>query len=146
MIVDELLNVAALLLLRLCRPVTAHAVLMHLGRPLPSRRSLDEARKKVAGLSARGTCLSRALAVAARTPSADVVIGIRGNGNAGFRAHAWLEVEGWSLDSLAHEQYEEITRLRGPGGPSRREQCQGGGHLNVLRPCPGSGPAPGRPT
>jgi hypothetical protein len=40
----------------------------------------------------RGTCLSRAMAVAARIPDATVVIGLD-KSDSGF-AHAWVEVNG----------------------------------------------------
>ncbi len=43
-----------------------------------------------------GTCLTRSLTVAARTPGASVAIGgTRTNG--AFRAHAWVELEGEPL-------------------------------------------------
>ena len=113
MIVDALLNLTARVLLRTCAPRTAHAVLMQVGRTLPPLRSTDEVRRAAARLNAAGgTCLSRALAVAARRPSADVVIGVQPQTHANLLAHAWLEIEGVPLRP-SDPAGQEITRLRG---------------------------------
>jgi hypothetical protein len=97
MIVDRLLNAAALLLLRTCRPLEAHRVLGRIGRVLPVRTTRDELSRAAAGLGASGTCLSRSLALAARAPSAEVVLGVHPQANGGFMAHAWVEIDGQPL-------------------------------------------------
>jgi hypothetical protein len=54
-------------------------------RPLSDAEARDVARR----LKRRGTCLSRALTIAARVPGAEIVIG-RNEGRR-FSAHAWVE-------------------------------------------------------
>jgi hypothetical protein len=41
--------------------------------------------------------LSRSLALAARAPNAEVVLGVRPEANGGFMAHAWVELDGRPL-------------------------------------------------
>ena len=49
-------------------------------------------------VSGRGTCLSRALWIAARCPGAEVVIGVRRpSPNDPLRAHAWVEMNGRTI-------------------------------------------------
>ncbi len=115
MISDWLLNVLALALLRACSPLTAHAVVRRIAAllpELPERRTPDAVLRAMSALRApRGTCLSRSLAMAARTPGADIVIGVtRGDGGA-LVAHAWLEVDGAPLDP-SDPVGREIARLR----------------------------------
>jgi hypothetical protein len=114
MTTDELLNLAARVFLRAFRPLTAHAVLMKLGRGLPQRTSREDVRRAASALAGQGTCLSRALAIAATAPGADVVIGVRPEGEAQILAHAWLEVDGEPLDQ-ADPVGQEIARLPGRG-------------------------------
>jgi hypothetical protein len=120
MITDELLNLAARILLRTCTPLTAHAVLVRVGRRLPQRHTSEDVSHAASGLRARGTCLSRALAIAARAPRADVVIGVQPEGGEGLLAHAWVEVDGVPLDP-ADPMGREIARLRGSHGSQSRE-------------------------
>jgi hypothetical protein len=109
-IADELLNLAARLLLRGCSPLTAHAVLMRIGRALPQRLARDDVRRAARELEGRGSCLSRAMAIAARAPFADVVIGVRPEGGGDLFAHAWIEMDGEPLDP-SHPAGREIARL-----------------------------------
>jgi len=51
----------------------------------------DEAADSFAQQLRHGTCLSRAIAVAARLPAADVVIGSRRSADGKAFAHAWVE-------------------------------------------------------
>jgi hypothetical protein len=60
----------------------------------------------------RGTCLSRAIAIAARAPDAELVIGVARPDGERFFAHAWLELEGESLDR-SDVVVSEIARLGG---------------------------------
>lgn len=110
MIADELLNLAARVLLRVCQPLTAHSALLEIGRYLPQRRTPGEVRKAALALRLRGTCLSRALTVAARAPHADVVIGVRRE-HSSLLAHAWIELDDGPL--FGSEPIGiEIARLR----------------------------------
>jgi hypothetical protein len=112
MSVDDLLNIGARLLLRVCSPLQAHALLMRIGRALPQRHTRAEVRVAASRLGPKGTCLSRALALAARSPSADVVIGVRPEGDRSVFAHAWVEMDGEPLDST-HPAGSEIARMHG---------------------------------
>ena len=97
--------------MRLGSPRSAHRVVRAVGRALPALDA-SEATRVAAGLAGRGTCLSRALALAARLPGAEVVIGARRPGVDGaFTAHAWLERDGVALASDA-EGHRELARLR----------------------------------
>jgi len=96
-------------------PHTTHKVLVRAGTWLPQIKSPDEARVVARSLVRHGTCLSRSLALAARAPSADVVIGVcpPGPGPAPLQAHAWIEMNGAPIDP-GDVSGEEIARLRGP--------------------------------
>jgi hypothetical protein len=109
-----MLNLTARVLIRLFPPVTAHAMMRQIGRLMPPRNTLEELGRAVSELDGRGSCLSRSLAIAARAPRADVVIGVRPEGGAGLHAHAWVEVDGRPLHPL-DPSGEEIARLRGRG-------------------------------
>jgi hypothetical protein len=105
-------------LLRVCSPLRAHALLVRIGALFPELRTPDEARLAFQGLSGRGTCLSRALAIAARAPTADVVIGVSPRGNAPLLAHAWIEMDGLPLDP-SEVVGTAIARLGGPRSATR---------------------------
>jgi hypothetical protein len=116
MIADELLNTAARLLLRTCRPLQAHAVLMQLGRVFPAHRTRAKMRLIASQLHPRGTCLSRSLAIVARAPTAAVVIAVQPLDGATLTAHAWVEFDGEPLDP-SEPTGSEIARLPGRSGP-----------------------------
>jgi hypothetical protein len=112
MIVDRALNLGACVLLRTCSLPRAHAALRFVGRFLPRRSARAELAEAGAALAGRGTCLSRALAVAARAPASDLVIGVQREGATKLAAHAWLELDGLPV-SLGDPWGQEIYRLRG---------------------------------
>jgi hypothetical protein len=85
-IVDQLLHALAYGALRVLGPERAKRGVGRLGALLP-KLDVKEARCRHASLW-RGTCLSRAIAIAARVPGARVVIGV-GPG-APLWAHAWV--------------------------------------------------------
>jgi hypothetical protein len=74
-------------------------------------RSVDDARVAANSLDRQGTCLSRALAVAARLEGGEVVIGVDARG--AVMAHAWVEVEGRPLRA-EDPRGGEIARLIQP--------------------------------
>jgi Transglutaminase-like superfamily len=119
---DDLLNLAARVLLRVYTPSTVHLLMTNVGRLLPKRDTAAEVRAAAARLRPRGTCLTRALALAARSPHADVIIGVKPNGRKGIDAHAWIEVDGMPLHS-SDPSGEEIARLRGMGVGRKRGFC-----------------------
>jgi hypothetical protein len=100
-------------LLRVLPPLRAHALLLRIGRRLPEIRTPEEARAASAKLGRLGSCLSRALTVAARAPTADVVIGVAPTGASPLFAHAWLEMSGHPVDP-SDVAGAAIARLRGP--------------------------------
>ena len=120
MIADELLNLAARVLLRAWSPSTVHAWLTRIGQVLPQRRTPADVRAAASRLRPKGTCLTRALAVAARAPRADVVIGVRPEGRGSIHAHAWIEVEGEPLYP-SDPSGLEIARLRAREATPSRE-------------------------
>ncbi len=116
MIRDLALLAAAHGLLRVLPPLRAHALLLRIGTLWPEIRSAEEAREASAQLVGFGTCLSRAMAVAARTPAADVVIGVAPRRASTLFAHAWLEMGGVPVD-LSEVAGAAIARLHGPRSP-----------------------------
>jgi len=118
MMADLGLTLVARGLLHVCSPLRAHALLVRMGALLPQLRTPAEARQAVQALRGRGTCLSRSLAVAARAPAADVVIGVAPRGHAPLMAHAWVEMDGAPLDP-SDVSGTVIARLRGPRSTTR---------------------------
>jgi hypothetical protein len=95
---DEALHAVARLLLRLTSPQRAREILGHVGTFLPAHETRSDMLRAHARLQKRGTCLTRSLAVAARAPEVDLVIGITSGAGLGIRAHAWLELSGEPID------------------------------------------------
>jgi hypothetical protein len=112
--VDEVLLLTARVLLRACSPQMAHRIMRGLGRSLPPLTSRAEVQRAVQGLRGPGSCLSRALAIAARSEASEVVIGVEWIDEK-FHAHAWLEIDGAPLDP-ADPRGREIARLAHPAG------------------------------
>ncbi len=110
MLENHLLHVLARVALRAATPLRAMRMVELAGAWLPPL-SPDEALIVAKALEGRGTCLSQSLAIAARLPSAEVVIG--GSRVAGhpFSAHAWVEREGEAI-SATHGRFHEITRIK----------------------------------
>jgi hypothetical protein len=121
---DLCLHTLAWGLLRACPPARAHALLLRIGAHLAPIATPDEARRMSRALARHGTCLSRSLAVAARTPTADVVIGVEPRGNAPLFAHAWVEMNGAPLEP-SDVAGAVIARLRGPRSTSQSGQAAG---------------------
>jgi hypothetical protein len=119
------MHVAAWGLLRAgCSPLTAHRVLCRAGTWLPPVDSPEEARVIARSLLRHGTCLTRSVALAARAPSADVVIGVTPRGQGALSAHAWIEMGGTPIDP-ADVSGLEIARLRGSGRAKAHDPLSG---------------------
>jgi hypothetical protein len=108
------LHLLARLALRLCPPLHAKALVDRIGAHLAPLHGPEAARAAVRELSPAGTCLSRAVTIAARVRGADVVIGFDAWNGARGSAHAWLEIEGVRVDTSldGNPQFpDELTRL-----------------------------------
>ena len=104
---------AARFALRVQGPLAAKRTVDRVARRLPKYPSLEAAGASLESLAGRGSCLSRALAVAARLPGASVVIGVNPRLSASLYAHAWVEANGMVLDASDQRSHvEEIARLR----------------------------------
>ena len=117
-LVDSSLHALAWALLHMCSPARVHTVLLRVGHHLAPIETPKEARRVSVALARHGTCLSRALALAARTPTADVVIGVEPRKNAPLFAHAWVEMGGTPIDP-ADVAGDAIARLCGPRSRTR---------------------------
>jgi hypothetical protein len=106
--------------LRVASPLRAKALLDGIGSRLPPLRGVEKARSAVRTLFPSGSCLSRAVTVAATVPSAEVVIGVDPWSAARVLAHAWLEIEGVRVDTRPGDAQfpDELARL--PPRPSSR--------------------------
>ncbi len=111
------LNAFAYLALRLAPPIRARAWIARMADLFPRIRSVDEARAMIARLGDRGTCLSRSMAVAARYPGSEVVIGVLQGSSRNpastrpLDAHAWVEVGGVALGE-SDQSWAEMGRFR----------------------------------
>jgi hypothetical protein len=112
--------------LRAKRIVDAAATLT---APRDDAQSAEDARRLFAHIRGRGTCLTRAIAVAACLPRSDVVIGAAPSGPEGLRAHAWLAIDG-ELIERGPPGIQEIARLRGraPSTPTGSRLARPGVH------------------
>ena len=95
---DEVIHLLARALLHVCSPRRAHAILTRVGQLLPQHRDRNDVIEAAHRLQKHGTCLSRALAVAARADQAELVIGISPRTIGRPFAHAWLELSGLPID------------------------------------------------
>ena len=110
MIADRLLHVVARVAVRTRPPLDAKRIVDAIGRLLPPL-SPGNAMRVAQALEGRGTCLTRAIAVASRLPGAEVVLGTDGPRDGDFSAHAWVEYDG-TLIGGAPVARHELVRLR----------------------------------
>ncbi|HWL87753.1 MAG TPA: hypothetical protein VNO21_18245 [Polyangiaceae bacterium] len=96
MIANHLLHALAWCALRVHGPARAKRLVVRAARWTAPLGDRDEARRLADAIDGHGTCLSRALTVAARTPGAEVVIALRGL-EPRLSAHAWVELDGVPL-------------------------------------------------
>ncbi len=100
--------------LRFRPPLRAKALVDRIGSRFPRLRGAEDARAAVRELSPGGSCLSRALTIAATLPGAEVVIGVDAWSAAQISAHAWLEIENVRVDTNPGSDIElpdEMARL-----------------------------------
>jgi hypothetical protein len=110
MIGTRVLHAIAKLVIRTRPPLVAKRIVDALGRALPVL-SLGDAMRIAQELEGSGTCLTRALAISARLPGSQVVIGSDGPSTPGFfGAHAWVEREGTIVSATMPSRFE-IARL-----------------------------------
>ena len=107
------LHAVAWTALRALPPLRAKWLVDRLGRALPTL-SPEEARRAAVALEVAGTCLSRALTIAACVPGSEVVIAAdpsRPRRRGSWSAHAWVEIDGVAVASK-DEAARVIARLR----------------------------------
>jgi hypothetical protein len=98
--------------LRLHTPLRAKHVVETVARWLPPFDKVEVARLAIDELGGRGTCLSRALTIAARLPGAEIVVAVDpAPGARPLGGHAWVEYNGMPLRSFDVAGVE-IARLR----------------------------------
>jgi hypothetical protein len=121
---DESMHLLAIVLLRLCSPKRAYEILARVGNllsPLEDRSAVVSAERRI---RSRGTCLSRALALASRSPGAELVIGVAPRLGQPLFAHAWLELYGKPIhpSQVAGSEIVRIGRRSDPqiGSATRR--------------------------
>ena len=110
MLENHLLHVLARVAVRAATPLRAMRFVEAAGGWLPPL-STQQAQRVAAALEGRGTCLSRSLAIAARLPSAEVVIGGSLVPGGPLAAHAWVERGGQAI-SPTHGHLREIGRFK----------------------------------
>ena len=94
---DGSLLLLARSLLHVMPPSRVLAVLRILSAKAPSLRTSEEARSHAKALRG-GSCLARSLAIAARTPTAQIAIGVEPRRGSRLFAHAWIEMDGRPID------------------------------------------------
>lgn len=120
------LHMVARIALRFMGPRDAFALVSRLSRALPRLEPSVASSRSLGG----GTCLSRAITLAARIPGARVAVGVKKGGyraihatRFGLRpkdviaAHAWIEVAGRSLDH--QDEYGKVVAYLEPTASPR---------------------------
>jgi hypothetical protein len=113
---DNVLHTLAFLALHAGSPKWARSWTRGVASFWPVIDSVEGAQAMTRRLGMRGTCLSRSLAVAARCPKSNVVIGVVRAGAANtsgvpsIHAHAWVEIDSVPLESM-QVNWVEVGRL-----------------------------------
>jgi hypothetical protein len=108
------LHWVARIALRVRPPLRAKALVDRIGDRLPGLHGVEDAKAAVRALFPAGSCLSRALTIAATLPGAEVVIGVDPWSAAQVSAHAWLEIEDVRVDTTPYtgsQLPDELARL-----------------------------------
>jgi hypothetical protein len=106
----HLLHLLARAALRMLPPLRAKRAVDFAACCLPRLGGTDEACGLASKLDGHGSCLSRALTIAARLPGSDVVIAVDPRLARPLYAHAWVEVAGRALRA-SDIGGQEIVRL-----------------------------------
>lgn len=93
-VATRMLHVIARVTLRVASPVRAKRLVGHVARLAPSITITDARRLGVVLEQCAGTCLSRAVTIAAMLRRAEIVIGADRYSRRSFSAHAWVERDG----------------------------------------------------
>jgi hypothetical protein len=115
-VADNTFHAFAFVALQLGSPRQAHSWIKAAASAWPRIGDIQQARAVVRRLGNRGTCLSRALAVATRCAESQVVFGIARNRaessfeRASIQAHAWVEVNQVPLEAT-RDNWMEVGRL-----------------------------------
>jgi hypothetical protein len=104
------LHLIARAAVRVLPPADAKRLVDRAARLLPPFRSFDEGRRAAAGIAGEGSCLTRALAVAARLPGSQVVIASTAPSR--FAAHAWVERDGARIDEDSADMVAQTELVR----------------------------------
>ena len=96
MIRTHVLHAIARAALRTSSPLRALSIVRRVARRLTPYPDRAVAAYEAAALEPSGTCLSRAITIAARYPGARVAIGVDPARTGPF-AHAWVEIDGGPL-------------------------------------------------
>jgi hypothetical protein len=104
---DELLHIVARIAVRLWPPLTAKRRIDKVAA-LVKPIDIDEATRLTQRLRG-GTCLTRSLAIAARLPGSEVVVGVSRAQGSPLRAHAWVEAQGLCI---GEPEPTELARLK----------------------------------
>jgi len=102
-VADNSLNVLAYLTLYVASPPRAQRWLERVGRLCPAVITVEAARQMMERLGSRGTCLSRSLAIAARCPDSEVVIGVQSphrRPDVHRRSARSMPMRGWRLEAF----------------------------------------------
>jgi hypothetical protein len=109
MIAEHLVHALACVALRVLPPRKALRAVRISARAMPALWRNRDAEQIGRTLAGRGTCLSRAVAIAALAPNIEIVIGVAPDSRT-LRAHAWVERAGIPLTGQI-EEFTEIARL-----------------------------------
>jgi hypothetical protein len=85
--------------LRVRSPLEAKAVVDRIARRFPPLDGVEGARAAMRQLFPAGSCLSRALTIAAMLPGTEVVLGVDPWRAARVTGHAWLEIDSVRIDT-----------------------------------------------
>ena len=100
--------------LRIRPPLQAKALVDRIARVFPPLHGVADARAAVEELFPSGSCLSRAVTIAANLPGAEVVIGVDAWSAATVSAHAWLQIDDVNVDTRPETSTplpDELARL-----------------------------------
>jgi hypothetical protein len=100
--------------LRVRPPLQAKALVDRIAGAFPALDGVDDARAAVRELYPSGSCLSRAVTIAATLPGAEIVIGVDAWSAARLSAHAWLQIDNVNVDTTPGTDTQlpaELARL-----------------------------------